>query len=312
MRITILLSCPDRRGIVSCVAQFIERQGGNIVESMQHNAVDAGVFFMRVEWDWEPPSSIANAASSANRPSPAASKRAPLTPSLLTQHKSEIDAAFAEAVTSFEMSYEIWIAEERPRVGVMVSRHLHCLYDLLLQWHEAKGEAIYDLACVISNHADARGICDWVGVPFYHIAVEKERKAEAEREQLSVLRECAVDTVVLARYMQILSSDFVGCYPHQIINIHHSFLPAFVGGHPYRQAYERGVKIVGATSHYVTAALDQGPIIEQDVQRISHSNTIEDITNIGKNLERIVLSHAVRLHLQRRVYVHRNKTIVFR
>lgn len=306
MRITILLSCPDQRGIVSCVAQFIERQGGNIVESMQHNAVDTGVFFMRVEWDWEP------AASTGAVPPSVVAKTVPLTPPLLAQYKSEVDAAFAKTVAGFEMSYEIWIAEERPRVGVMVSRHLHCLYDLLLQWREAAEKAKYDLACVVSNHADARDICDWVGVPFHHIPVEKEHKAEAEREQLRILSKYAVDTVLLARYMQILSSDFVARYPHQIINIHHSFLPAFVGGRPYHQAHERGVKVVGATSHYVTAALDQGPIIEQDVQRISHSDTIEDITSIGKNLERTVLSRAVRLHLQRRVYVHRNKTIVFR
>lgn len=290
MRIILLLSCPDRRGIVAKVSQFIEQQGGNIVESMQYNATDTQTFFMRVEWDQEDSEGDSGAQ--------------------MARKKSEINAELAAAMAEFRMNYELWIAEERARVAIMVSRHLHCLYDLLLQWRETEGRE-YDLVCVISNHPDARDICAWVGVPFHHIAVERDHKAEAEAQQLALLRQYNIDTVVLARYMQILSAEFVQRYPSQILNIHHSFLPAFVGSRPYHQAYERGVKVVGGTSHYVTADLDQGPIIEQDVQRISHSDTIEDITNIGKNLERTVLNRAVHLHLQRRVYVHGHKTIVF-
>lgn len=300
MRIILLLSCPDQRGIVARVSSFIEHQRGNIIDSMQHNAIDTQTFFMRVEWDWSP----------ADERGTAGEGKATSSPSILKKYKADLDDAFQKTVAEFNMNYQIWITDELPRVAVMVSRHLHCLSDLLLRWRERRGCA-YEMACVISNHNDARNICDWVGVPFHHIPVDAGSKAEAERKQIALLQQYRVDTIVLARYMQILSASFVSQHPHAIINIHHSFLPAFVGAKPYHQAYERGVKVVGGTSHYVTERLDQGPIIEQRVHRISHRDTVEDIVNIGKDLERTVLNRAVELHLQRRVYVYGNKTVVF-
>ncbi len=277
----LLFSCPDARGIVAEVSSFIFSCGGNILESSQHNEPETNTFFMRVAWDL----------------------------SEFTIAPEEISEAFRPIAQEFRMDYQVELASSRHRLCVFVSKQQHCLYDLLLR--NMEGEIRCDIAVIIGNHPDARSVAEFFGVPFYHVPVAKADKAGAEQRQLEILQEHEVDLVVLARYMQILSGEFVARYPNRIINIHHSFLPAFVGARPYHQAYERGVKIIGATSHYATAELDQGPIIEQDVVRISHRDHVRDLVRKGRNLEKLVLSKAVQLHLEHRVLVFQNKTIVF-
>lgn len=277
----LLFSCPDARGIVAEVTHFIFTYGGNILDSSQHNDTETGTFFMRVEWD--------------------------LADFALPEGK--ITAAFEPIAIKFKMDYRIELSSRRPRVAVFVSKYLHCLYDILLR--NAEGEIDCDVAVVVSNHQKAAAAAEYFGTPFHHIPVTKDAKGEAERQQIELLRKHDVDLIVLARYMQILSPEFVSQFENRIINIHHSFLPAFAGAKPYHQAFARGVKIIGATSHYVTADLDEGPIIEQDVARISHRLSIPDLIQTGRNLERVVLSRAVKLHLEHRILVFRNKTIVF-
>jgi formyltetrahydrofolate deformylase len=280
---TLLVSCRDRTGLVASLAEFVFRNDGNILDADQHADRESGLFFMRLVWD--------------------------LGGFRLT--RSGIAGALGELAARFDLEWEITYSDERARVAIFASRTPHCLYDLLLS-HQL-GELGGDLGLVISNHADLAPVAGHFGVRFAHLPVDPSAagKATAEAAQQRLLEEEKIDLVVLARYMQILSPEFVARWPGRIINIHHSFLPAFVGSRPYHQAKERGVKVIGATAHYVTAELDQGPIIEQDVCRVSHRDDVEDLVKKGRELERQVLTRAVRSHLERRVLVSDNRTIVF-
>lgn len=280
-RATLLVSCPDRRGIVAALAQVLYGHGANIFDSDQHTDTVAGQFFQRVHFD--------------------------LTD--LQTDRGTLERAIAEVAERFGMRYELRYRERQKRVALFVSRYDHCLYDLLLR-HQS-GELRCDLPLIVSNHPDLRRVAEQFGVEFQLIPVSAETKPEAEAAQLSRLHESKVDLLVLARYMQILSSQFVTNFSGKIINIHHSFLPAFVGGKPYHQAYQRGVKLIGATAHYASAVLDEGPIIEQDVVRCSHRDSIDDLVRKGRDLEKVVLARAVRWHLEDRVLEYGNKTVVF-
>jgi len=277
----LLLSCEDQRGIVAEISHFIFMYNGNIIHSDQHNDLETNTFFMRIEWE------IENFAID----------------------KDKIYQAFEPLAERFNMSWQLRFSSDRVKMAVFVSRLDHCLYELLLG--NRSGEVEADIDLIISNHPDLKQVAEYFNIPFYHFPVNKENKKEVEKEELELLKKHNIDLVVLARYMQILTSDFTRQYENNIINIHHSFLPAFVGAKPYHQAYARGVKIIGATSHYVTADLDQGPIIEQDVARISHRDAVSNLKQKGKNLEKIVLSHAVRLHTEHKIIVSGNKTVIF-
>ena len=263
------------------VAEFLHSHGGDILHADQHQDVSQGVCLMRVEWTLE---------------------GFDLTPDLFP-------AKFSTLAETLRMNWRVEYSEVPARVALFVSREDHCLLDLLHRWRS--GELRCEIMLIISNHEDARSLAAFYGVPFHHIPVNSADRIEGERQQLQLLEENHIDLLVLARYMQILSSDFVARYPGRIINVHHSFLPAFIGARPYQAAYERGVKLIGATSHYVTAELDKGPIIEQDVTRISHQYELDDLKEKGRDVERMVLSRAVRWHLEHRVVVYGNKTIVF-
>ena len=278
---TLLVSCRDRTGLVAALSRFVFENEGNIIDADQHADLETGVFFMRLVWSLE--------AFKLARP--------------------EMHAAIADLAARFDLTWELTYSDIRPRVAVFASKMPHCLYDLLLS-HQL-GELGGQLAVVVSNHEALRSVAGHFGVPFERIPVDAANRAAAEAAQQKLLDELRVDLVVLARYMQILSPDFVAHWPSRIINIHHSFLPAFVGARPYHQARARGVKVIGATAHYVTADLDQGPIIEQDVRRVSHRDDVDALVQKGRELERQVLTRAVRAHLQRRVLVTGNKTIVF-
>ncbi|HTA32316.1 MAG TPA: formyltetrahydrofolate deformylase [Solirubrobacteraceae bacterium] len=277
----LLISCPDGPGIVAAVSRFLFEQGANIVSSDQHSTdPENGSFFMRCAF---------------------------FLPAI-EQERASFEQAFAALAERFAMRWRIAYAGDRRRVALMASREDHCLLDLL--WRNRRGELDMDVICVISNHEDVRGEVDALGVPFVHIPVSPDTKPQAEQRVLEELAGRA-ELLVLARYMQILSGDFltrIGC---PVINIHHSFLPAFAGAQPYRHAYERGVKLIGATAHYVTEQLDDGPIIEQDVQRVGHNYTVSDLERVGRDLERMVLARAVRSELDDRVLVHDGRTIVF-
>jgi formyltetrahydrofolate deformylase len=278
---TLLVSCRDRTGLVAALSEFVFRNEGNILDADQHADRDSGTFFMRLCWDL--------GSFRLGRPA--------------------IAAALEEMARRFDLHWEITYSDVRPRVAILASKIPHCLYDLLLahQLDELGG----DLGVVISNHADLGPVAGHFGIRFEHVPVDPRDKGAAEARQQALLAELGIDLVVLARYMQILSPAFVERWQGRIINIHHSFLPAFVGARPYHQAKERGVKVIGATAHYVTSALDQGPIIEQDVCRVSHRDDVEDLVQKGRELERQVLTRAVRSHLQRRVLISGNRTIVF-
>jgi formyltetrahydrofolate deformylase len=278
---TLLVSCRDRTGLVAALSAFVFENGGNIVDADQHADLETGLFFMRLRWD------VAG----------------------FKLQRAEIAAALLDLGARFDLAYELTYSDVRPRVAVFASRAPHCLYDLLLS-HQL-GELGGDLVAVISNHAELGAVAGHFGVRFEHVTVDAGDKAAAELRQERLLDELGVDLVVLARYMQILSPAFVARRPGRIINIHHSFLPAFVGARPYHQALERGVKVIGATAHYVTAELDQGPIIEQDVCRVSHRDDVDGLVQKGRELERQVLTRAVRLHLERRVLISGTRTIVF-
>ncbi len=277
----LLISCPDRKGIVKDIATFIADNNGNILHFDQHIDYQKRIFFARIEWDIE-------------------DFRIP---------RSRIEEAFRPIADRFSMSYSLHFREPPQRVAIFVSRQGHCLYDLLQRFRS--GELRGEVSLVISNHPDLKPTADFFGVPFHHIPKSRDTRALAEERELALLEKHRVDLIVLARYMQILSGEFVARYRNRIINIHHSFLPAFPGAKPYHRAYERGVKIVGATSHYVTEVLDEGPIIEQDVVRVSHRDTPEDLVRKGRDIERIVLARAVRWHLEYKVLVYNNKTVVF-
>ncbi len=277
----LLLTCPDARGIVAAVAEFLYRNGANIVEVDQHTDHHDGVFFQRVEFE------LAGFGLA----------------------DEEILPAFREVSDRFGMDCELRFPENVARIAVLASKQPHCLLDLLGRWKT--GELAADLALVVSNHPDHADICAFYGVPFHHLPVSDGDKAAQERQVVGLLDAAGVDLVVLARYMQILSAAFVGHHPHRIINIHHSLLPAFVGAKPYHQAYERGVKVIGATAHYATEHLDQGPILVQDVARVTHRDSVEDLVARGRDLEALVLARGVKLHLAAQVLVYRGRTVVF-
>jgi formyltetrahydrofolate deformylase len=277
----LLISCPDCPGIVATVSDFLFRRGANIIHSSQHSTAPAGGrFFMRVVFD---------------------------LPGLADESR-EVEAAFGEIARRFGMQWRIEHAARRKRLAIFVSKQDHCLLELLWQWRA--GDLYADIAMVISNHADASEAATSLGIPFHHVPVLAGAKREAEEQQVALL-DGQVDVIVLARYMQILSSDFCRRWPQRIINIHHSFLPAFVGARPYEQAMRAGVKLIGATAHYVTEELDAGPIIEQGVERVDHRHTVDDLVRIGRLIERHVLARAVRWHVEDRVLVHENGTVVF-
>ena len=277
----LLISCPDRSGIVAAVSRFLFEEGANIIHSDQHSTdPTGGTFFMRVEFQL-----------------PDLEKRAP-----------ELERSFAPVAEEFGMEWRLAPAGRTKRLAIFVSKTDHALFELL--WRRRAGDLRAEIVMVVSNHPDLeKTVASW-GIPFHHIPVDRNRKEKAEERQLQLL-EGKVDAVVLARYMQILSSGFVSHYPNRIINIHHSFLPAFVGADPYAKADERGVKLIGATAHYVTETLDAGPIIEQDVERVDHRHNIEELRRIGRYIERMVLARAVSWHVEDRVLVHGVKTIVF-
>ena len=278
---TLLVNCRDRTGLVAALSTFVFDHGGNILDADQHAERDSGEFFMRLVWD------LAG----------------------FDLGRQAIPVELAELARRFSLHWELTFSDRVPRVVVFASKASHCLYDLLLC--QQIGDLGGEIVGVISNHDVLARVCRHFDVPFTVVPVERNDKATAERRQLDLLDSLDADVIVLARYMQILSRSFVDRWSNRIINIHHSFLPAFAGARPYHQAKERGVKIIGATAHYVTADLDQGPIIEQNVRRVSHRDEVEDLLRAGRDLEREVLTRAVRLHLQRRVLVSGNRTIVF-
>jgi len=277
----LLLSCPDQKGLVAAVSEFLYKNDGNIIHADQHTDLEEGVFLQRVEWELD---GFAIA-------------------------RDEIVSVFEPIAERFGMTWSLHFSDNVPRIALFASTLPHCLYDLLARWR--LGEFRADVRAVISNHDDLRSIVESFGVPFRTIGITPESKAVTERTLSAELETDGVDLIVLARYMQVLGEDFVAQFHHRIINIHHSFLPAFAGARPYHQAHERGVKIIGATAHYVTPELDQGPIIDQDVARVSHRDSVADLVRKGRDLEKIVLARAVDLHLRRRIVVYGNKTVVF-
>jgi formyltetrahydrofolate deformylase len=283
-----LLHGPDQPGLVARVAGWIFERGGNILHADQHRDMEAGVFFQRVEW--VPRFDGSGATRGA-------------------KSASEEIAEFGDFAASLGMHARVLTSAQRARVALFVSKADHCFHDLVLRWKA--GDIPGDLVGVVGNHRDLATAAQGYGLPFYHIPVSADTKAAAEAEQRALLRELRVDLVVLARYMQVLSADFLDQFGGPVINIHHSFLPAFAGGRPYHQAHARGVKLIGATAHYATRDLDEGPIIHQDVVRVTHRHDVDDLVRLGRDLERLVLAQAVRWHLAGRVLAYGNKTVVF-
>jgi formyltetrahydrofolate deformylase len=277
----LLVECPDRKGIVAAVGEFLYKHDANILHADQHQDAERGLFLMRVEWD------LAGFA----------------------QDTAEFPRRFAPIADRFAMRWRLERSDHPLRVALFVSKYDHCLMDLLYRHHT--GELPCDIPLIVGNHPDAEKWAAFYKVPFHYIPVPPGGKSEAERAQLDLLAANRIDLVVLARYMQVISPEFVARFPRRVINVHHSFLPAFVGAKPYHRAFERGVKLIGATSHYVTDDLDEGPIIEQDVVRISHRDGLDDLLAKGRDLEKVVLSRAVRWHLAHRVLVYDRKTVVF-
>lgn len=277
----LLVDCPDAKGLVASISRFLFEHGANILDAAEHRDNERGRFFMRVEFDLEG-FDVAHAAFAP---------------------------AFQPLVDRFGIDYRVEYSADRPRTAIFVSRYEHCLVDLL--YRHRTGELRCDIPIVVSNHEDARPLAAFHGIPFHHIPVTAPAKAQGEARALDLLAEHQIELIVLARYMQVLSPGFVARYPRRIINVHHSFLPAFTGARPYHAAFDRGVKLIGATAHYATDILDEGPIIEQDVARVSHRDQIEDLIAKGRDVEKVVLSRAVRWHLDHRVLVSAHKTIVF-
>jgi formyltetrahydrofolate deformylase len=279
---TLLFSCPDRRGLVAKLANFIYANGGNIIHSDHHTDFNAGLFLSRIEWQIE----------GFNLP------------------RELIAPAFNAICQPLNGTFEIHFSDAVPRMAIWVSRQNHCLLDLI--WRQQAGEFSAEIPLIISNHPDLEPIAKQFGIDYHYLPITKDNKQEQQARQLELLQAYQIDLVILAKYMQIISPEFIDSFSsHNIINIHHSFLPAFVGANPYHKAYERGVKIIGATGHYITSDLDAGPIIEQDVVRVTHRDEVDDLIRKGKDLERIVLARAVRHHLHNRVLVYGNKTVVF-
>ena len=278
---TLLITCPDTRGIVAAIADFLFQHNANILHADQHQDAENNLFLMRVEWD------VAN----------------------FNLSESDFSQAFTPIASQFKMIWQLKLSQHKTRVAIMVSQYDHCLADLL---HRHKsGELACEMPLVISNHTDTEELVKFYGIDFHYLPVTKDTKPAVEAAQFKLFTDYNIDLIVLARYMQILSPDFVQRYPQRIINIHHSFLPAFIGAKPYHRAFERGVKLIGATGHYVTEVLDEGPIIEQDIDRISHRDQVEDLIQKGRDLERIVLSKAVRWHIENRILLYANKTVIF-
>lgn len=278
----ILISSPDRPGLVAAVTDFININGGNIINLEQHVDKQENTFFMRIEWD--------------------------LSNFIIPKEKIS-DYFQTLYANKYNMTFRLYFNDHTPRMAVFVSKMSHCLFDILARY--TAGEWKVEIPLIISNHEDLRWVAERFGIEYHVLKLNKDNKDEIEAKQLVLLEEKKIDFIVLARYMQILTDKFIESYPNKIINIHHSFLPAFVGAKPYHAAYERGVKIIGATSHYVTTELDAGPIIEQDITRITHRDSVENLVRKGQDLEKIVLSHAIESHLKRRILVYKNKTILF-
>jgi len=275
------VQCPDQKGLDAALADFIYRAGGNILHFEQHQVAEMGLYLARIEWDLDG----------------------------FQIDRKDFAQHFSPIADRMNMKWQMALSSDRMRVALFVSKYDHCLVDLLYRWHT--GELACEIPIIISNHPDAKRHADFYGLPYHCIEVTKQNKREAEQKHRELLEQHRIDLVVLARYMQILSPEFIASYPQRIINIHHSFLPAFLGARPHRQAFERGVKLLGATAHYVTEVLDDGPIIEQDVIRISHRDAIQDLVQKGRDLEKIVLSRAVGWHMENRVLLYGNKTVVF-
>jgi formyltetrahydrofolate deformylase len=282
----LLVSCPDAKGEVATIADFIYRHNGNILHADEHADEESGLFLMRVEFDPKD-----------------------FDIDLTDKDLTDFAKHFSPIADRFQMKWRLAQSSHRPRVIILASKYDHCLVDLL--YRHRSGELTCDIPLIISNHSDNQPIADFYKIPYTVISITKDNKQQAEGTIHSLIEKHQADFLVLARYMQILSNDFVSRYPQRIINIHHSFLPAFIGAKPYHQAFERGVKLIGATSHYVTEVLDDGPIIEQDVVRVSHRDTVEDLIRKGRDLEKVVLSRAVRWHVENRILLYGNKTVVF-
>jgi len=276
-----LFVCPDQKGLVSSITNFISIRFGNILSLNEFVDTESNTFFLRVEWEKEG----------------------------LIESLPSFEEEFKSVAEAFRAYWKIYDASDKIKTALFVSKYDHCLRDIL--WRYTMEEFHIDVKLIISNHEDLQHIGQRYNIPYFYFPVNKSNKATMESDELNLLKDNEIDTIVLARYMQILSPEFVSHYPNRIINIHHSFLPAFIGGNPYKQAYQRGVKIIGATSHYVTEDLDEGPIIEQDISRISHRDKIEDLVRKGRDLERLVLARALRLHSEHRVLVFGRKTVVF-
>jgi formyltetrahydrofolate deformylase len=278
----LLVSCPDQPGIVSTISKFLFSQNANIIESSQYSTnPEGGTFFIRIEFE---------------------------CPGLKEKAK-EMEQQFADIAEQFSMDWNLTHVYNVKKAAIFVSKELHCLLELLWEWQS--GDLMADIALVISNHEEARDAVESLNIPFHYIPANKDIREQVEEKQLELLKEYDIDLIVLARYMQILTPNFVTANPNKIINIHHSFLPAFIGARPYERAYGRGVKLIGATSHYVTNDLDEGPIIEQDIARVDHRDNVDSLKKIGRSIERSVLARAVKWHLEDRIIVHGNKTIVF-
>ena len=298
----LLIDCPDQKGLVARVSSLLYQHGANILHADQHQDHGLGLFFMRVEWGL---SGSVDSGSPTAKPVQAGHKAPPAVPFDLDAFKAEFEPLALE----LNMRWKLTTTAPRPRMALFCSQYLHCIGDLLFRWRA--GELECDIPIIVSNHRAAAELAVFYGIHFEHVSVNAASIAQAEARQLELLARQKVELVVLARYMQILSPGFVARYPASIINVHHSFLPAFTGAKPYHAAHARGVKLIGATSHYVTEVLDDGPIIEQDVARISHRDQVEDLVERGRDLERVVLSRAVRWHLDRRILCYENKTVVF-
>jgi formyltetrahydrofolate deformylase len=278
---TLLLSCPDQKGLVARISQFIFQHGGNILNLDEHAEREESMFFTRVEWD---------------------TKEVVLS-------REDFEKAFSLLATEISADWKIRYNNNKQRLAIFVSKYEHCIQEIL--WLNSIGELEADIKMIVSNHKDLEYLAKQYNIAFYYYPITKENKAKEEQDEIALLKENRIDTIILARYMQILSPDFVREFPARIINIHHSFLPAFMGANPYRQAYDKGVKIIGATSHYVTESLDEGPIIEQGVTRISHRDSPKDLISKGRELERSVLARALKFHLNNRVLPFGKKTIIF-
>ena len=281
-KIVILIHCRDQKGIIASVTNYIASIGGNIIYLDQHVDGDQDVFFMRLECEFSG------------------------TSFSLENFKTDFQEKLA---TQFEMSWEIYTIENKPKMAIFISKYDHCLYDILGRY--STGELNVEIPVIISNHNDLSSVAERFSIPFQYIPFTKENKEAGEKAQIAILNKYQIDFIVLARYMQIITPNLIALYKNKIINIHHSFLPAFPGAKPYHSAFNRGVKIIGATSHYVTEELDEGPIIEQDITRVTHSHSIEDFIMKGKDLERMVLARAIKLHAERKTMVYNNKTVVF-